>query len=151
MHVCIYYTGTNLNEPSWINIEGNKYCLYGLVCRSREKYIWTHCSHTVLMPLRPYYIATNPSFCAGRDPELEQRSLFFPLFFACAELKTTAGSAVVYRMSPLGRLSQSEEPPLSGHRTPSMLTSFCTEDNVLECRSYVNQVRATHDDVFVSV
>ncbi|KAJ3599346.1 hypothetical protein NHX12_033309 [Muraenolepis orangiensis] len=36
-------------------------------------------------------------------------------------------------MSPLGHPSQSEEPPLSG------LTWFCTEDNVLECRSYVNQ------------
>ncbi|KAG7282862.1 hypothetical protein CRUP_020700 [Coryphaenoides rupestris] len=59
------------------------------------------------------------------------------------ELKTTACSAVVYRMSPLGHFSQSEEPPLSGHRTPSVLTSFCTEDNVLECRSYVNQEVST--------
>ncbi|CAL8309634.1 unnamed protein product [Lota lota] len=55
------------------------------------------------------------------------------------ELQNIAGSAVVYRMSPLGHFSQSEEPPLSGHRSPFVLNSFCTEDNVLECRSYINQ------------
>ncbi|CAL8345508.1 unnamed protein product [Gadus morhua 'NCC'] len=55
------------------------------------------------------------------------------------EHQNTAGSAVVYRMSPLGHFSQSEAPSLSGHRSPFVLTSFCTEDNVLECRSYINQ------------
>ncbi|KAK0143388.1 Afadin- and alpha-actinin-binding protein [Merluccius polli] len=42
-------------------------------------------------------------------------------------------------MSPLGHFSQSEEPTLSGIRSPSALASFCTEENIRECRSYVNQ------------
>ncbi|KAM6963039.1 synovial sarcoma, X breakpoint 2 interacting protein a [Aplochiton taeniatus] len=42
-------------------------------------------------------------------------------------------------MSPLRRSSQSSLLPLPMNRDPYMLSSFCTDENVSECLSYINQ------------
>ncbi|XP_056132389.1 afadin- and alpha-actinin-binding protein-like [Lampris incognitus] len=55
------------------------------------------------------------------------------------EVKITPSGSFECRMSPLREFGQSQALSLTVHRNPCMQATFCTEVNVPECLSYINQ------------
>ncbi|XP_029905969.1 afadin- and alpha-actinin-binding protein-like isoform X2 [Myripristis murdjan] len=55
------------------------------------------------------------------------------------EIKDISGSSFKCGTSPMRQFSQSSLLPLRVHRNSYMLSAFCTEDNMQECLSHINQ------------